>query len=580
MGTPIAAFPTRVATAADLKVANNGIQTTLVTPIGTADTTIKVASGAGFAANQLLSIDFEIVTITGITGTTITVGQRGFDGTAATAHVIGAPVRLLVDAWHHNAMSAEVMAIEQLLGPNGSNFSGGGWTIASHYIFTPQSPGGSLIAGANQFTLAPVPPGVNATDVNHYLYVSGGTGTAEAAKIVGGTAVAGSPSGTVILQCANAHSGTWTVASATGGIQEAIASLPAAGGAVLINSNVTLLSNVDSGGKTSVSLLKLAGTTIAGAYTLLGQSSAGDGRAETFLRAGPSDNAMRGTSPTWLAGRTPAYNVLEVNSGNYPFTTLNPSQFGANAIVGAIDAPAGCLVDGASGLVGLSTTSSMTTAAVGVSAYANTLVAGATAWGANFAVSNQLAPSGTTGVHAHSLIGLEIDCNVFSGGSDSITGLQIIGLNSTTDPTIAKGIEIAPLGDGSPTGVKWHTGLSFYTGATNIAIDLFPKNTGNNQGSQVIQFWSTDSGGTSRQSLINTASDGTLIFSGGNGSPASGLSMLDGAGNHLLDLGTPATQIVTLMPLPVYADNPTAKAAGLAVGRLYKTSTGQVMQVY
>ena len=32
--------------------------------------------------------------------------------------------------------------------------------------------------------------------------------------------------------------------------------------------------------------------------------------------------------------------------------------------------------------------------------------------------------------------------------------------------------------------------------------------------------------------------------------------------------------------LPVYADNDTAKTGGLTAGQMYKTSTGQVMQVY
>jgi hypothetical protein len=97
------------------------------------------------------------------------------------------------------------------------------------FIFPAQSPGGSLIVGNNLVTLAPVPVGVNWNDVYHRLYVSGGTGTAEACLIVAagpGTATSGAASGTLTLNCANTHSGAWTIQSATAGIQEAINATP------------------------------------------------------------------------------------------------------------------------------------------------------------------------------------------------------------------------------------------------------------------------------------------------------------------------------------------------------------------
>ncbi|HLZ39394.1 MAG TPA: hypothetical protein VKQ11_00435 [Candidatus Sulfotelmatobacter sp.] len=90
------------------------------------------------------------------------------------------------------------------------------------FNFAPQAPGTSLSPGANVITLTPVPPGVNGADGSHYLYISGGTGAAEAVLITGGTAVSGGASGTVIVNCANSHSGAWTIASASGGLREAI----------------------------------------------------------------------------------------------------------------------------------------------------------------------------------------------------------------------------------------------------------------------------------------------------------------------------------------------------------------------
>lgn len=93
---------------------------------------------------------------------------------------------------------------------------------AADYNFPAQAPGGSISVGSNTITLSPVPLGVNGTDAGHYVYLSGGTGTAEAVLITGGSATSGSSSGTITFTAANTHSGAWTVASATAGIQEAI----------------------------------------------------------------------------------------------------------------------------------------------------------------------------------------------------------------------------------------------------------------------------------------------------------------------------------------------------------------------
>jgi hypothetical protein len=104
---------------------------------------------------------------------------------------------------------------------------------ASAYIFTPQTPGVSLASGNNSITMTPVPQGVNGTDILHYLYVSGGTGTAEACLITGGTGTAGSATGQIIIQCPNTHTGPWTIQTATAGIQEAIEAAKATGGGAI-----------------------------------------------------------------------------------------------------------------------------------------------------------------------------------------------------------------------------------------------------------------------------------------------------------------------------------------------------------
>jgi len=93
------------------------------------------------------------------------------------------------------------------------------------YNFTAQRPGGTLTASSPaSVRLNPCPPGVSGTDTNHYLRVVGGTGTAEAVLITGGSCASGISSGTVSFTPANSHSGAWTVTSASSGIQEAILS--------------------------------------------------------------------------------------------------------------------------------------------------------------------------------------------------------------------------------------------------------------------------------------------------------------------------------------------------------------------
>lgn len=133
----------------------------------------------------------------------------------------------------------------------------GGEYLNATYNFTPQTPGGTLTASSpSTITLTGCPFGVAGADTNHYLYISGGTGTAEAVLITGGSCTSGATSGTVTFMPVNNHSGAWMVASATGGVQEAfqvglatgnpfaigiVGSMTAFGPAVLSGSNFSLI---------------------------------------------------------------------------------------------------------------------------------------------------------------------------------------------------------------------------------------------------------------------------------------------------------------------------------------------------
>jgi hypothetical protein len=96
--------------------------------------------------------------------------------------------------------------------------------VASMYNFPAITPGGSLSVGSNTIALPGMTPfGVNGNDTGHYVWISGGTGTAEAVLISGGTARTGmTVNQTLIFTCAYTHTGAWTITSASGGIQEAV----------------------------------------------------------------------------------------------------------------------------------------------------------------------------------------------------------------------------------------------------------------------------------------------------------------------------------------------------------------------
>jgi hypothetical protein len=224
---PVARFPSGIATDESLKVAANRVQATLVSSIGSGDTLLTVGDASRLVPDMLLSIDSEIVSVTSIAGNVLTV-IRGFDGTFPASHASGRILSAEIDAWHHNVLAAEVQAIEQALGPNLSHLPSSPFVLSTYFRFA-QAPGGSLTPGMNAVTLTPVPGGVNGTDQNHWLWISGGTGTPEAVLIAGGTAVSGQAGGTVFVNCAGAHSGAWTIGTATSGIQEAVQSLPGSG---------------------------------------------------------------------------------------------------------------------------------------------------------------------------------------------------------------------------------------------------------------------------------------------------------------------------------------------------------------
>lgn len=110
-----AAWPTSVATDANVYVAVNNLHTTLNGAIDDSTTTVVLTSAAGFPTVGFVTIDAEAIAYTGISTNTLTGVTRGADGTTAAAHSDGDAVRHHVMAAHHNALADEVKAIETSL---------------------------------------------------------------------------------------------------------------------------------------------------------------------------------------------------------------------------------------------------------------------------------------------------------------------------------------------------------------------------------------------------------------------------------------------------------------------------------
>lgn len=109
-----AIFPGAVATDQNLLKAKRVSTGALSASISNSTLTAPVIDGTQFVAFELIRIDNEEMVVCSIASNTLTLcsGSRGWDGTTAASHLIGAAVRGVISATHHNQMAAEVKAIE------------------------------------------------------------------------------------------------------------------------------------------------------------------------------------------------------------------------------------------------------------------------------------------------------------------------------------------------------------------------------------------------------------------------------------------------------------------------------------
>jgi hypothetical protein len=75
--------------------------------------------------------------------------------------------------------------------------------------------------GAKTVNLSSCPAGVSGSELQYYVYIAG-TGTAEAVQVTGGTCTGNGQPGTLQFTTTNAHTAGYTIASASGGLQETL----------------------------------------------------------------------------------------------------------------------------------------------------------------------------------------------------------------------------------------------------------------------------------------------------------------------------------------------------------------------
>ena len=150
------------------------------------------------------------------------------------------PIRILVVVCASAVAAYAQSTLPSQAFANVRTFTLNGIHNAAMYNFSRKFFGVTLTAGTPvtlNFTgaLGGCPAGVNGTDTNHPLFISGGTGTAEVVWITGGTCVSRAVSGTIAFTPTNDHSSEWMLTSATAGLREAEMAAKASFGGISVS---------------------------------------------------------------------------------------------------------------------------------------------------------------------------------------------------------------------------------------------------------------------------------------------------------------------------------------------------------
>lgn len=567
-----AKYPGAVATNTQLRVAVNASATpatTLAVAMGPTDLSFQVAAGSAIPINGLATVcsqstaagctAIEIVAVCNVVGNVITVGYsacpnidgRAFDSSTAAFHPLGSAVYINMDAWHINATNAEIKAIETALGPNLSNVNAlsGAQLVASKFAFTPQTPGGSLIIGANAVVMTPVPVGVNGTDTSHRLYVSAGTGVAESCLITGGSGTSGAGTGTIIITCANTHSGAWTIQSATVGIEEAAWSLAGGAGTVVVPGSSAVSLTPELYGPNVVLIDQrarlAAGTHTTGLYSILGNS------ATPEVDESISQSAAYIINQELVAG----YKML-----------AGSQEYEASAMLGVCENYGGQL------LVGAATQN----ACVAMKTIGRAFTDNSPVWGANITAFSE--PGVSAPVH-----GIEIDTGTYvddapthtvnaielQHGGTKLAGYAMIVNGQTGSGAYFKQGVAFGISSIAPNGIAFHV----YTQTNNISTGLLLEGTYNNAAVDIAN-------GQNIRLRATSGTDALIGTYGGNNfylqTPSAGTTqILDSGGGVMFSAsGLIAAPTYKLNGLPATPGSKQPVCVDTSTGQLYHATAG------
>jgi hypothetical protein len=335
----------------------------------------------------------------------------------------------------------------------------------------------SLISGqipASQGSTGPFIPATQ-TNVSAVGYVAGG-GTANAQTVTLSPAVANCSAGLTVK---------WTPVTAN------TSSTP-----TLAVNSCSAATIVKEPGNAPLAANDLIATAIATAIydgTYFELQNPQTASTSAFGIAGTFTNTAWTTAASGSVNSASAQSIYQLTQG---------SNYATNGLTGAVVVPSSATIQGANGLFGGIESSTTGTNAVGVQGYAYANAASVPVWGANFLA--QSASGLSSGATLH---GIEVDVNSMTS-TDNPTGISIGGTSSSGS---ARGLGIAINSLGG--GISWLDGLSCAAGATSSAcINVGPTSSSNNVSSQVIQFASKDSGGSSHVADLSTLPTGGFVI--------------------------------------------------------------------
>lgn len=243
------------------------------------------------------------------------------------------------------------------------------------------------------------------------------------------------------------------------------------------------------------------------------------GSAPTFQSGNPGQAALYSPLASPAAGAG-TFNAMQVGVGT-PLTAADmpsPTSRLSQGIVGTFVIDAADTAISGYGVTGYAVSNSTSGAnAIGLGGwgFCNGAGGASSCWAGADSVHNKV-PSASVGLNANSVIGREIDVNIWkkTGAVEpTISHLQGLLITGGGDSTATQGTAFEADRLSVTTGAKWLNSFGSDAGAAATAFIAGPTaRTGNNLPSQYITLQETDGTGAVRLSRILSSGLGSLIF--------------------------------------------------------------------